>query len=205
MKNKLEVYYPKDSVVNISTQPKKYLKDDYTRCFSSEMLGLAVDKDFSGNDLRVFLAILANLKFENTLNISQQELSNQLKIHRSDVAKAIKKLVSKGYLEIIDNIGRQNIYMLNPSVALKSKAKNLKDLKRTWDKETAPNTQHSPIDLDVDLDVDVGDKLDDKVSELSQQFGVPQSKVRQIILSLVNQALENKAQEDSEKESEIPY
>ena len=83
---KLEVYYPEDSVVNISTQPKRHLKDDYARYFSAEMLGLAVDKDLSGNDLRVFLAILANLGFENILSISQQKLSEQLRIHRPAIA-----------------------------------------------------------------------------------------------------------------------
>ena len=198
MKRKLEVYYPEDSVVNIFNQPNKYLKDDYARYFSSEMLGLAVDKDFSGNDLRVFLAILANLGFDNILNISQQKLSNQLEIHRSDVAKSIKKLVSKGYLEIIDTVGRQNIYMFNPSVAFKSKAKNLKDLKRLWNKQSFPNTQNNPIDIDTDLEPDLEDKLDDKVEQLSKQFGVPKSKVRQIILSLVDQALEAENQEELE-------
>ncbi len=198
MKRKLEVYYPEDSVVNIFNQPNKYLKDDYARYFSSEMLGLAVDKDFSGNDLRVFLAILANLGFDNILNISQQKLSNQLEIHRSDVAKSIKKLVSKGYLEIIDTVGRQNIYMFNPSVAFKSKAKNLKELKRVWNKQSFPNTQNNPIDIDTDLESDLEDKLDDKVEQLSKQFGVPKSKVRQIILSLVDQALESENQEELE-------
>ena len=198
---KLEVYYPEDSVVNVFAEPKKYLKGDYARHFSSEMLGLAVDKDLSGNDLRVFLAILANLGFENILNISQQELSDQLEIHRPAIAKSIKKLISKGYLEIIDTVGRQNIYMFNPNVAFKSKAKNLKELKHAWDKETIPNTQKHPIDIDLDLEPDLEDKLDDKVSQLSQQFGVPQSKVKQIILSLVDQALETEEQE----KSEIPY
>ncbi len=198
---KLEVYYPEDSVVNVFAQPKKYLKDDYARHFSSEMLGLAVDKDLSGNDLRVFLAILANLGFENILNISQQELSNQLEIHRPAIAKSIKKLISKGYLEIVDTVGRQNIYMFNPNVAFKSRAKNLKELKHAWDKEATPNTQKYPIDIDLDLEPDLENKLDDKVSQLSQQFGVSRSKVRQIILSLVDQALETEEQE----KSEIPY
>ena len=201
MRKKLEIYYPEESVVNIFTKHKKYLKDNYARYFSSEMLGLAVDKDFSGNDLRVFLAILANLGFENVLSISQQELSSQLGIHRSDVAKSIKKLISKKYLEIIDTVGRQNIYMFNPSVAFKSRAENLKELKRAWDKETIPNTQKFPVDIDLDLEPDLEDKLDDKVSQLSQKFDVPPSKVRQIILSLVDQALESEEQE----KSEVPY
>ena len=197
---KFEVYYPEDSLVNIFTEPKRYLKDDYARHFSSEMLGLAIDRDLSGNDLRVLLAILANLGFENIVNISQQELSDQLKINRPSVAKSLKKLISKGYLEIVDTIGRRNIYMFNPSVAFKSRAKNLKELKQAWNSQTLPNTQNRPIDTDTDLEPDLEDKLDDKVEQLSQQFDIPQSKVRQMILSLVSQALSS-----DDEELELPY
>ena len=201
MNRKLEIYYPEDSVVNVYPKPKKHLKDSYARVFLEEMISLGNDKELSGNDLRVLLAIIGNLGYENKINISQQELGEQLDIHQTSISRSLKKLTSKGYLQIIDIIGRQNIYQFNPNVAFRSRAKNYKDLCRAWQQKTAPNTQNSTVDLDVDLDVDVGDKLDDKVSELSQQFGVAQSKVRQIILSLVNQALENKAQEDSK----IPY
>ena len=197
---KLEVYYPEDSLVNIFTEPKRYLKNDYARHFSSEMLGLAVDRDLSGNDLRVLLAILANLGFENIVNISQQELSDQLKINRPAVAKSLKKLTSKGYIEVIDNIGRRNIYMFNPSVAFKSRAKNLKELKHAWNNQTSPNTQNHAIDVDTDLEPDLEDKLDDKVNQLSKQFDIPPSKVRQMILSLVNQALT-----PDDEDVELPY
>ena len=198
---KLEIYYPEDSVVNVFAKPGKYLKDDYARYFMSEILSLAVDKDFSGNDLRVLLAILANLDYDNILNISQQKLADQLNIDRSAIGKSIKKLISKGYLQVIDTAGRQNIYQFNPHIAFRSRAKNYKDLCRAWEQETLPNTQKFPVDLDLDLEPDLEDKLDDKVSQLSKQFGVSQSKVRQIILSLVNQALEAKAEEIPE----VPY
>ncbi len=201
MNKKLEIYYPEDLMVNVFAQPGKYLKNDYARYFINEMLGLAVDKDFSGNDLRVFLAILANLGYENNLNISQQKIAEMLNIDRSHVTRAVKKLVSKGYLQVIKTIGRQNIYQFNPHIAFRSRAKNYKELCRAWDKQTLPNTQKSPVDLDLDLEPDLEDKLDNKVSQLSEQFGVPQSKVRQIILSLVNQALESKAEEIPE----VPY
>ena len=85
--------------------------------------------------------------------------------------------------------------MFNPSVAFKSKAKNLKELKQAWDKKIIPSTQKHPIDTDTDLEPDLEDKLDDKVEKLSQQFGIPQSKVRQIILSLVDQALTSEEEE----------
>ena len=198
MDNKIEVRYPKDAVVNIYPKPLKYLKDSHVRCFSDEALSLATDRQFSGTDFRVLLAIIGNLGYDNKLNISQQELGEQLDIHQTSISRSLKKLIAKGYLQIIDTIGRQNIYQFNPHVAFRSRAKNLKELKQAWDKATIPNTQKFPIDLDLDLDLDLEDKLDDKVSELSQQFGVPQSKVRQIILSLVSQALESKTQEDPE-------
>ena len=200
MKRKLEIYYPEDSVVNVFDKPKRYLKDDYARCFMSEMLGLAIDKSFSGNDLRVFLGIIANLGYENKLNISQQELADQLDIHRPDIGKSLRKLVSKGYLQVIDTTGRQNIYQFNPNVAFRSRAKNHKELKRAWDKKTIPNPQRYPIDTATDLEPELEEKLDDKVEKLSKQFGVPQSKVRQIILSLVDQALASE-----EEELDLPY
>lgn len=199
--NRIEVKYPKDMVVNIYPKPIKYLKDSHTRFFSDEALGLAVDRDFSGTDLRVFLAVIGNLGYENILNISQQELQKQLSISQADISKSIKKFISKGYLQVVDKIGRRNIYMFNPNVVFKSRAKNLKELKQAWDKKSIPNTQKSPVDIDKDLEPNLEDKLDEKVSQLSQQFGVPQSKVRQIILSLVDQALGTEEQE----ESELPY
>ena len=196
MDNRIEVRYPNDTVVNVYPKPPKYLKDDHVRCFSDEALGLAVDRQLSGTDFRVLLAIIGNLGYENILNVSQQELERQLNICQADISKSIKKLVFKGYLQIIDKIGRRNVYMLNPNVAFRSRAKNLKELKQAWDKQTLPNTQRHPIDVDTDLEPDLEDKLDHRVEELSQQFGVPQSKVRQIILALVDQALKSENQED---------
>ncbi len=201
MNRKLEIYYPEDSVVNVFAKPRKHLSDDYARCFLNEMVALALDRDFTGTDFRVLLAIIGNLEYDNKINISQRQLGKELNIKRPEVTKSIGKLISKGYLQVVDTAGRQNIYQFNPHIAFRSRAKNYKDLCRAWNKATLPNTQKFPIDLDLDLDIDLEDKLDDKVSRLSQQFGVPQSKVRQIILSLVNQALEPSAQEDPE----LPY
>lgn len=200
MDNKVEVRYPKDTVVNVYPRPPKYLKDDHVRCFSDEALGLAIDKQLSGTDFRVLLAIIGNLGYENIVNISQQELEKQLNITQANISKSIKKLISKGYLQVIDTIGRRNIYMLNPNVAFRSRAKNLKELKRSWNQKTLPDTQKHPIDLDTDLEPDLEDKLDYKVNQLSKQFDIPENKVRQMILSLVNQALT-----PDDEELELPY
>ena len=200
MDNRIEVRYPKDTMVNVYSKPPKYLKDDHVRCFSHEALGLAMDKQLSGTDFRVLLAIIGNVGYENIVNISQQELQKQLSITQANISKSIKKLISKGYLQIVDTIGRRNIYMLNPSVAFKSRAKNHKELKSAWDRQTLPDTQKHPIDIDTDLEPGLEDKLDAKVEHLSKKFDIPQSKVRQMILSLVDQTLSS-----DDEEVELPY
>ncbi|MGK7882281.1 MAG: MarR family transcriptional regulator [Crocosphaera sp.] len=197
---KVEIYYSEDDVLNVFPKPKKYLKDDHLRCFSQEAIALGIDRDLSGTDLRVFLIIIGNLGYENILNISQKQLADQSGICQQDISKSLKKLISKGYLEIIDKIGRRNVYMFNPNVAFRSRAKNLKELKHAWDKQIMPNTKKYPIDLDTDLEPDLEDKLDDRVSQLSKQFDIPPSKLRQMILSLVNQALNS-----DDEELELPY
>ncbi len=198
---KVEVYYPEGVNLNVIPANQKYLKEEYVRFFQEDMKDLANDKNLDGQDLRITLAIISNLSYQNIFNLSHRELAEQIGTQRPNVTKSINKLVKKGYLQIIGKQGQQNIYMFNPNIVFKSRAKNLKELKKTWNKETAPNTNNSPVDIDLDLEPDLEDKLDDKVSELSQKFGVPQSKVRQILLSVVNQALDKKSEEDSE----IPY
>ena len=198
---KIEICYPEDTVVNVYPKPAKYLKNNYIRCFSEEVIALSKDKNLSGNDLRVLLTIIGNLSYDNIVNISQSELGKQSDINQQAISKSIKKLVFKSYLKIVNRIGRRNIYMVNPNLVFRSRAKNLKDLKHAWDKATIPSTQKFPIDIDRDLEPDLEDKLDNRATKLSQQFDIPQSKARQIILSLVNQALENEEQE----ESELPY
>ncbi len=196
---KVEVYYPDGVNLNLIPANQKYLKEDYVRFFQGDMRDLANDKTLDGQDLRIALAIISNLSYDNIFNLSHRELAEQVGIQRPNVTKTVNKLVKKGYLQIIGKQGQQNIYMFNPNIAFKSKAKNLKDLKRAWNQETVLKTQnYYPIDIDTDLESDLEDKLDDKVEQLSKQFGVPKSKVRQIILSLVDQALESENQEELE-------
>ena len=192
---------PEDTSVNLFTVSNKYLRSNYIRSFQHEMTELAIDRSFSGTDLRILLAIMGNLGYDNIFSLSQKELGEIVQIDKVEISKTFKKLCSKGYLKPVKKIGRQNVYIFNPNVVFKSKARNLKELKHAWDKETIPNTQNIPIDINSDLEPDLEDKLDDKVLQLSQQFSIPQSKVRQIILSLVDQALESEEQE----ELEVPY
>ena len=192
---KLEVYYPEGVNVNVIPVNQKYLKEEYIRFFQEDIRDLASDKDFDGQDLRITLAIISNLGYQNIFNLSHRELAEQLRTPRPKVTKTINKLVKKDYLRVVGKQGKQNIYMFNPEILFKSRARNFEKLKKAWsNKEVFTNTKKTPIDIDSDLDIDLENKLDDKVSELSQQFGVPKSKIKQIILSLVNQALDKESE-----------
>ncbi len=196
----LEITCPDDTNLNVFTQPKKYLKHEHIRFFQDEMVSTANDRDLNGTDLRILMTILGNLDYDNKLMLSHTKLGQQIGIKQQEVTKSFKKLLNKGYIEVVETIGRQNIYMFNPTVAFKSRAKNHKELKQAWDKQILPDTQKYPVDTDTDLEANLEDKLDNKVEELSKQFGVPQSKVRQIILSLVDQTLSSK-----DDKLELPY
>ena len=196
----LEITCPDDSNLNVFTKPKKYLKHEHIRFFQDEMVSTANDRELNGTDLRILMTILGNLDYDNKLMLSHTKLGQQIGIKQQEVTKSFKKLLNKGYIEVVETIGRQNIYMFNPSIAFKSRAKNHNELKQAWDKEIMPDTQNHPIDVDTDLEPDLEDKLDDKVNQLSKQFDIPPSKVRQMILSIVNQALT-----PDDEDVELPY
>jgi predicted transcriptional regulator len=126
---------PKDATVNIFTAYTKHLKGKpaYLRFFTEMAFKMAADKDFTLTDLRVFLGLLNYTDFENVIDISQQALAGDLSIDRPDLSRSIKKLISKGYIQLFATKGKQNVYRLNPYVAFKSKGKNLEALQAEFE------------------------------------------------------------------------
>jgi biotin operon repressor len=128
-KIELTALYPEDVVVNQFVSVRKYLTGkDYLRVFSEYILLLAADKDLTGTDYRVFLAMLVCVDYDNLIDVSQASIADELKIHQADVGKSIRKFCDKGYLEIFATRGRQNVYKLNPLVGFKGRAKNYRKL-----------------------------------------------------------------------------
>ena len=197
MNRKVEIYYPEDSVLNISTKPTKHLKKDYARCFLYEMETIASSRDLNATDLRVLIAIIGNLGYENILNISQKDLANKLKVQRPEITKSIKKLISKKYLQIIDKIGRQNIYQFNPNIAFRSRAKNHKNLCNDWEEDIFTEEINSKLNLNKDLEI----KFQEKINEISKKFNIGKNKAKEIMLFLINQGLNKNSTEDNN----LPY
>lgn len=195
MNRKLEIYYSDDSNVNISTSPKKHLKKEYGRYFEEEIINIASNKNLNGTDLRVFLCIIGNLEYENILNISQKKLGEILGIGKKEISKSINKLIKEGYLQIIDKIGRQNIYKLNPSIAFKSRAKNHKQLQDDWNEDKDQFKEDRSNNAGNNLQ----NNFDKKVNEMSKKFHIEKEKAKDILFSVLNEDLNIKDIKD------LPY
>ncbi len=98
---------------------------------------LAEDKDLTKNSLRVFLKMCAKLDFENWIQISQIDISNELDINKGNVSKAIKLLVFKGILLQGPKTGRSFAYRLNPNYGWKGKVKNLNEYRQQVEEQEA--------------------------------------------------------------------
>ena len=129
----LKIEYPADKQIVVSSRIKKYLKSDYVRAFQEGLSEIICDRDLSGEDVRIFFGIVANLEYENIFRMPLAALSRELGIDRSNISKSVSKLVQKNYLTKINTQGRVNHYMADPRIAFKSRASKLDRVVNRWD------------------------------------------------------------------------
>ncbi len=129
----VKIEYPEDRQIVVSSRLKKYLKSDYIRAFQEGLSEIICDRDLSGEDVRIFFGIVANLEYENVFRMPLAVLSRELGIDRSNISKSVSKLVQKNYLTKISSQGRVNHYMADPRIAFKSRASNLSGVIDRWD------------------------------------------------------------------------
>ncbi len=82
---------------------------------------LAKDKDLTGTDRRVLDMYFSELDFENYLQVSQQQIANDLEIKREQVSRSTKKLIEKGILIQGNKVGKFYTFRLNPFYGWKGK------------------------------------------------------------------------------------
>ncbi len=107
---------------------KRRLEGDFIMSLQDGFARLGRDADISGEDYRVLMIYLANLDFENFIQISQSYIATDLKIAKQNVSRATKKLVEKGILIKGLKVGRHQTYRLNAFYGWKGKAD-----KKYWD------------------------------------------------------------------------
>ena len=83
---------------------------------------LAKQKDLGLDGFRVLMLLISMLDFENLIQISQAEVAKELEMQRSNVARAIKRLISTGALLEGPRIGVHRSYRLNPRFGWKGSA-----------------------------------------------------------------------------------
>lgn len=131
----VELSIPNDCNLVYWGYGRKYLKDKghYFRMFQDVMLEMARDRELNLTDHRVIMVILGKLEFENYFKLSQQEIGVLIDIAQPNVSKSLQKLEHKGFIQCVSIEGRKKIYVFNPYLAFKIKAKNLQDLEEDWD------------------------------------------------------------------------
>lgn len=115
----------------------KHLKDHpHVRIFNEALLDVVLDEDLTGQDFRVLFYILSTMEFENFYKQSQKAIADKLGMRQQHVSKSFSKLISKNLLRVIGQIGRQNVYLINPHLAFKSRSNNYKKMLADWDEES---------------------------------------------------------------------
>jgi predicted transcriptional regulator len=75
-------------------------------------------------DMRVLMKLLAKLDFDNYIQVSQIDIATALNMDKSQVSRAMKRLIERGIILKGPKIGRSNTYRLNPHYGWKGSAKS---------------------------------------------------------------------------------
>jgi len=96
---------------------------------------IAQDKEITGRIHRVLWLLVANLDFENWIQISQRQICEKLEMKKQDVSSAIKILEKKEIILRGPKLGRSHSFRLNPNFAWKGDVKYLDQYREKKEKE----------------------------------------------------------------------
>jgi len=88
-------------------------------------IALAKDKEIRGRTRSVLDYLFGKLGFENYICITQQEISDELGIAKSNISSSIKILLEKGIILPGPKLGRTSAYRLNSGYGWRGNIKNL--------------------------------------------------------------------------------
>ena len=110
----LAVFYPKR---------KNGFTTGWVAMAQDPMMKLA-QADLGKEAMRVLLALLAMLDYENWITLSQAELGRQLNIKPSNMSRAVARLVEEGVMLAGPKVQTRKTFRLNPSYGWKGSAKS---------------------------------------------------------------------------------
>ena len=91
---------------------------------------IAKDREITSEPRRVLDYMFSKLDFENFIQLSQKDITEALRMHKSQVSEAVKLLTSKQIILEGPKVGKSKCYRLNPNYGWKGKVKTLQEARR---------------------------------------------------------------------------
>ncbi|EIL0536520.1 replication/maintenance protein RepL [Salmonella enterica] len=106
-------------------RPKQ--KSVFQRHFSMNQAALAtIAKKLNLDQMRVLMMLLAELDYENFIQVAQIDIAEEIGMQKTHVSRAIKNLIEFGIIFEGPKIGRSRSYRLNPEFGWKGTVNNHK-------------------------------------------------------------------------------
>lgn len=84
--------------------------------------------DLQGRVVKVWLYLISKMGYENEVRICITQAAKELGMKRENMSRAISELVKAGLLSRKERIGNSWIYVLNPRVAFRGRARSRDEL-----------------------------------------------------------------------------
>lgn len=106
-------------------RPKQ--KSAFERHFTMNQDALKIlAKTLTGEQFKVLMMLLADLDYENYIQVAQADIAESLEMQKTHVSRGVKALLDIGVLLQGPKIGRSHSYRLNPQFGWKGTVKNHK-------------------------------------------------------------------------------
>lgn len=102
-------------------------KSSFQRHFTMNQAALlTIANELNHDQMRVLMALLADLDYENYIQVAQMDIAEALNMQKTNVSRAIKNLLEFGVVIEGPKIGRSKTYRLNPQFGWKGTVSNHK-------------------------------------------------------------------------------
>lgn len=106
-------------------RPKQ--KSSFQRHFTMNQAALiTIANELNHDQMRVLMALLAELDYENYIQVAQIDIAEALSMQKTHVSRAIKNLIEFGIILEGPKIARSKTYRLNPQFGWKGTVGNHK-------------------------------------------------------------------------------
>ncbi|ECL6675736.1 helix-turn-helix domain-containing protein [Salmonella enterica] len=104
-------------------RPKQ--KSSFERHFTMNQAALKIiATELNHEQTKVLMMLLADLDYENYIQVAQIDIAESLGMKKSNVSKAVKNLIEFGIILEGPKIGRSKTYRLNPQFGWKGTVSN---------------------------------------------------------------------------------